>query len=36
MLFAAKWMELKNIMLSDVKLGSKGERLHSFLHIWKL
>jgi hypothetical protein len=32
-MFASKWMELENIMLSE---GSKGQRLHISPHMWKL
>jgi hypothetical protein len=34
MLFASKWMELEDIMLSEVSQVQK-EKGHVFSHIWK-
>jgi hypothetical protein len=31
MLFAGKWMELENFMLSEVAKPPKNQRLHAFL-----
>jgi hypothetical protein len=36
MLFAGKWMELKNFMLSEVNQAQKNQSLHVFSHMWKL
>jgi hypothetical protein len=33
MVFAGKWVELKIIMLSEVKPGSAGKMLHLFPHM---
>jgi hypothetical protein len=31
--FEGKWMQLKDIMSSEVKPGSERQRLHAFSHI---
>jgi hypothetical protein len=31
--FAGKWMELENIILSEVSPGSESQRLHVFSHV---
>jgi hypothetical protein len=36
MLFAGKWMELENFMLSEVSQAQKNWRSHIFSHMWKL
>jgi hypothetical protein len=36
MLFAGKWMELGNFMLSEVSQAQKNQRSHVFYHMWKL
>jgi hypothetical protein len=33
MLFAGKWMELENFMLSEVSQAQKHQRLHVFSHM---
>jgi hypothetical protein len=32
--FAGKWMELENIILSEVKPGSESQRLYIISHMW--
>jgi hypothetical protein len=34
--FADKWMELKNIILSEVHQVQKAKDLHAFSHIWNI
>jgi hypothetical protein len=36
MLFAGKWMELENIMLSEISQAQKNQRSYVFPHMWKL
>jgi hypothetical protein len=37
MCLESKWMQLEDIMLSEVsKPGSERQRLHVFFHIWKI
>jgi hypothetical protein len=35
-LFAGKWMELENFMLSKVSQAQKSQRSQVFPHMWKL
>jgi hypothetical protein len=34
--FEGKWMQLEDIMLSEVKSGSERQRLHVFSYMWKI
>jgi hypothetical protein len=36
MWFEGKWMQLEDIMLSEVKKGSKRQRAHVFPYMWKI
>ena len=34
--FASKWMELENIMLSEISQTQKSQRMNVFSDMWKL
>jgi lauroyl/myristoyl acyltransferase len=34
--FAGKWMELENIILSEVSQAQKSQKLYVFPHMWTL
>jgi hypothetical protein len=34
--FASKWMEVKNIILSEVSQVQKNQRPHVFSHMWNI
>jgi hypothetical protein len=34
--FAGKWMELENIILSEVSQAQKNKKLYVLLHMWTL
>jgi hypothetical protein len=34
--FTGRWVELENIMLSEVSQDQKGQRLHVFSCMWKI
>jgi hypothetical protein len=36
MLLAGKWMELENLMLSEISRAKENQRSHVFSHMWKL
>jgi hypothetical protein len=36
MLFAGKWMELENFVLSEISRDKKNQRSHVLSHMWKL
>jgi hypothetical protein len=36
LLFAGKWMELENIILSEVSLAQKNQKSYVLPHMWTL